>query len=72
MAKNEKSSNGRNFIFASSLDYNAAGMVSRNLSEYMLKHATLSSWKQFYHKPYQTDWGEATEKAVERRLKYGK
>lgn len=28
------------------------------------------SWTQFYHKPYENDWQQAHQKAVERKLRY--
>jgi len=34
------------------------------------KNIRVSAWTQFYHKPYQTDWKEAHQKAVARRWRY--
>ena len=39
-------------------------------SKEALKNMTISSWTQFYHKPYQTDWQQAHDKAVNRKWKY--
>lgn len=39
-------------------------------SKEALKNTTISSWTQFYHKPYQTDWQQAHDKAVNRKWKY--
>lgn len=35
------------------------------------KNTRVSYWKQWYHKPYQCDWFEATQKATERVWKVG-
>ena len=35
------------------------------------KNTRVGYWKQWYHKPYQTDWREATQKATERVWKIG-
>lgn len=59
----------RGLTMTSNMDYGSAGMTSRNLNGWMLAHSTLSSWIQFYHKPYQCDWTEATKLAVERKAK---
>lgn len=59
----------RSFSPTSNMDYGSSGMTSRNLNAYMLSHSTLGSWVQFYHKPYQCDWAEATQKAIERKRK---
>ena len=59
----------RSFIKSTDLDYNAAGFVARNLNGWQLAHSSLESWKQFYHVPYKNDWAEATQKAIERKLK---
>ena len=34
------------------------------------KNTTIHSWSFFYHKPYQNDWNEAHQEAVERKLRY--
>lgn len=34
------------------------------------KSTSVWAWTQFYHKPYQCDWNEAHQKAVERKLRY--
>lgn len=56
----------KNVVSRSELDYYNAGFATRGLTNWMLSHSSLSSWKQFYHKPYQTDYEEATIKARER------
>lgn len=56
----------KNVVSRSELDYYNAGFASRGLTNWMLSHSTLSSWKQFFHKPYQADYDEATIKARER------
>ena len=35
------------------------------------KNTRVGYWKQFYHKPYECDWWEATQKATERVLRTG-
>ena len=35
------------------------------------KNTRISYWKQFYHKPYQCDWREATMKATEHVWRIG-
>lgn len=35
-----------------------------------LKNTSVHSWSFFYHKPYQNDWQEAHQEAVERKLRY--
>lgn len=57
-------------ILPSNLIRENVDYTSRNISEYMLTHSTLSSWKHFFHKPYKFDWDEATHKARERYIKY--
>lgn len=59
----------RSFIKTTDLDYNSAGFTARNLNGWILAHSTLNSWKQFYHAPYKNDWAEATQKAIERKIK---
>ena len=39
-------------------------------SKEALKNTTISSWTQFYHKPYQADWQQAHNKAVDRKWRY--
>lgn len=39
-------------------------------SKEALKNTTIHSWTHFYHKPYQTDWHQAHNNAVERKWKY--
>ena len=34
------------------------------------KNTTIHSWSFFYHKPYQNDWQQAHQEAVERKLRY--
>ena len=31
------------------------------------KNVDVNAWTHFYHKPYETDWGEARKKAVIRK-----
>ena len=35
------------------------------------RNTRVSYWKQFYHKPYECDWREATQKATERVWRTG-
>lgn len=35
------------------------------------KNTRISYWKQFYHKPYECDWHEATQKATLKVWKQG-
>lgn len=60
----------RPIILSTNLIREEAGFTTRNISEYMLTHSTLSSWKHFFHVPYKFDWDEATRKAQERYIKY--
>lgn len=39
-------------------------------SKEALKNTSIHSWSFFYHKPYQNDWQEAHQEAVERKLRY--
>lgn len=39
-------------------------------SKEALKNTTVHSWTHFYHKPYQFDWLEAHNKAIERKWRY--
>lgn len=55
----------RHFISTTGLNWDSAGFTSRSLNGWVLANSTLSSWKQFYHQPYQCDWKEATQKAIE-------
>lgn len=66
----EKSINIENkrgtFFSNTDIDFNRAGVVSRSLSNWMLTHATVEAWTQFYHQAYQCDIAEARLKAIER------
>lgn len=31
------------------------------------KQLSISAWTQFYHKPYECDWKEARQKAIDRK-----
>ena len=39
-------------------------------SKEAMKNTSVHSWSFFYHKPYQNDWQEAHQEAVERKLRY--
>lgn len=49
------------------------GFTATSWKKTEAKSASISSWTQFYHKPYANDWGKARRKAVERKveLNYG-
>lgn len=46
------------------------GFVPWDSTKEFKKATSVSAWTQFYHKPYQTDWQQAHNKAVERKLYY--
>ena len=35
-----------------------------------MKNTSVHSWTFFYHKPYQCDWGQAHQEAIDRKLRY--
>lgn len=43
------------------------GIAAWEAKKEEIKMIKLSSWIQFYHKPYQSDWIEARKKAIEKR-----
>ena len=67
MAENSNTNTGKGgFLSSSTMDYEKAGIASRSLTNWMLTHATVEAWTQFFHQPYKCDIGEAKEKAIER------
>lgn len=44
------------------------GFTTRSWNKAEAKQTSISSWTQFYHKPYECDWAEARQKAKERKL----
>lgn len=67
MAENSNTNIGKKgFLSSSTMDYEKAGIASRSLTNWMLTHATVEAWTQFFHQPYKCDIGEAKEKAIER------
>ena len=67
MAENSNTNTGkRGFLSSSTMDYEKAGIASRSLTNWMLTHATVEAWTQFFHQPYKCDIGEARVKAIER------
>lgn len=46
------------------------GFTAKGFNTYLAATADISSWTQFFHKPYATDWGEARVKAIEHEARY--
>ena len=45
---------------------NDGGLMSRAITKQELKSLSVSAWTQRYHKPYQCDWNEAYNEALQR------
>ena len=43
------------------------GFIPWDSTKEYQKNTSVSAWTQFYHKPYQTDWQQAHNRAVERK-----
>lgn len=48
---------------------NDGGFTAAGIKKSELQNASISSWTQFYHQPYQCDMAEARQKAIERKYK---
>jgi hypothetical protein len=46
------------------------GFIPWDENKNTLKLSRVDSWSHFYHKPYEEDWREAYNKALERVWKY--
>ena len=54
----------------SSVERYKKGYIPQDETKEWQQGVSTSAWTQFYHKPYQCDWKEARQKAIERKWRY--